>query len=197
MAERSLWGTRAFHLRHTLTTFNWLAAERGRAGAQKRGRQEEERREGVFKPPFFFFREVVYAQLNQGGQRWVWGDTAGLIWTIRSQVVPVPEGMCGAVSSPSLVIKSVCHPPPPRRRADPHRARRRAADQRGVDYTRGLGHNVCLISMTRQPRVIELKTTTPKHTHACALRTLPQQIERTHDNLRNPSGRRGESCCDK
>lgn len=129
MAERSLWGTRAFHLRHTLTTFNWVAAER-----EKRGRQEEERKEGVSNP-LFFFREVVYAQLNQGGQRWVWGDTAGLIWTIRSQVVPVPEGMCGAVSSPSLVIKSLCHPPPPRRRADPHRARRRAADQRCVNYT--------------------------------------------------------------
>lgn len=86
--------------------------------------------------------QVVYAQLNQRGQRWVWGDAAGLIWTIRSQVMPVPEGMCGPVSAPSFIIKSSSHPPPPRRRA--------------VCFPiAGLGHHVCLISMTRRLRVLE------------------------------------------
>lgn len=139
MAERSLWGTRAFHLRHTLTTFNWLAAERARrnAGVKTRSGGKE-----FWKLVGFFLHQVVYAQLNQGGQRWVWGDAAGLIWTIRSRVMLVPEGMRGPVSAPSLIIKSSSHPPPPRRRA--------------VCFPiAGLGHNVCLISMTRRLKVLE------------------------------------------
>lgn len=51
-------------------------------------------------------------QLNLGGQRWIWTDNTGLIWTICSCWSPRPYG---AVSSSSLLIKFLSHHPLARR----------------------------------------------------------------------------------